>query len=279
MVLSDRTIKKELSSGRIVINPLGDDCIQPASVDLRLDRQLLSFIPSDQYSYVDVKSDLSGLTEAHEIPDPHPYVLEPGQFILASTIESVELPDDIVARLEGKSSLGRLGLLIHSTAGYVDPGWKGQLTLEISNVANMSITLYYGMRISQISFLRLTTPAEQPYGSPKLGSKYQGQVGPTPTRSHMDFREGRRAVRLYAEGRTELRDWLAKGSYEGNIGRFASDLGVSAKTVEDWVYGRSMPNRRNMGKLYEATGIRSYALKESPAQSNFLVSDDPDTIK
>ena len=187
MVLSDRTIREELDSRRIVIDPLGDGCIQPASVDLRLDMDLLEWEPD--YSFIDVRGDLDGLTREAHIPDPAPYILEPGQFILASTMESVELPDDIVARLEGKSSLGRLGLLIHSTAGYVDPGWKGQLTLEISNVANARIALYYGMRISQISFLRLTTPAERPYGSSSLGSKYQGQMGPTASRSHLDFRE------------------------------------------------------------------------------------------
>ena len=132
------------------------------------------------YSFIDVRGDLDGLTREAHIPDPAPYILEPGQFILASTMESVELPGRPSSpRLEGKSSLGRLGLLIHSTAGYVDPGWKGQLTLEISKrPPTPRIALYYGMRISQISFLRLTTPAERPYGSSSLGSKYQGQVGP-----------------------------------------------------------------------------------------------------
>jgi dCTP deaminase len=186
MVLSDHTIKEELAAGRIVIDPLGDGCIQPASVDLHLDRKLLVFRNTRQ-PYIDVRKDLPDLTEIEEIPDDTPFILHPGEFVLASTLESVTLPDDVVARLEGKSSLGRIGLLIHSTAGYVDPGWSGHLTLELSNVANLPVTLYYRMKIGQISFLRLTTPADNLYGSPVLGSKYQGQVEPTASRFFKDF--------------------------------------------------------------------------------------------
>ena len=270
MVLSDRTIKEELAKGRIVIDPLGEGCIQPASVDLRLDRQILTLIQADRYSYVDVRSDLSELTELEEIPDPHPYVLKPGQFVLASTLESVELPGDIVARLEGKSSLGRLGLMIHSTAGYVDPGWRGQLTLEISNVANMSITLYYQMKISQISFLRLSTPADALYGSQRLGSKYQGQVGPTPTRSHLDFGDGRRNTRPYPDEPTELSRWLETSPYAGSVAKLAGVLQVPAKTAEDWVYGRTNPNPDNRAKLYEVTKLRQYATETAAKQTSFL---------
>ncbi|MDO8751392.1 MAG: dCTP deaminase [Dehalococcoidia bacterium] len=187
MVLSDRTIKEELAKGRIVIDPLGESCIQPASVDIRLDRKLLVFRNSRR-PYIDVHQDLDGLTEIEEIPQDHPFMLHPGEFILGSTLEYIAIPDDLVARLEGKSSLGRIGLLIHSTAGYVDPGWKGHLTLELSNVSNLPITLYYGMKIGQISFLRLTTPAERLYGSPELGSKYQGQTEPTASRIFQEFR-------------------------------------------------------------------------------------------
>ena len=276
MVLSDRTIREELDSRRIVIDPLGDGCIQPASVDLRLDMDLLEWEPD--YSFIDVRGDLDGLTREAHIPDPAPYILEPGQFILASTMESVELPDDIVARLEGKSSLGRLGLLIHSTAGYVDPGWKGQLTLEISNVANARIALYYGMRISQISFLRLTTPAERPYGSSSLGSKYQGQVGPTASRSHLDFREGRRPPKPYAEETTDLRKWLDESEYEGSIRRLSTVLSVPVKTLEDWVYGRYEPNAENRAKLFEVTQIESYALDDSGSQASFLTQADSDKL-
>ena len=186
-VLSDHTIKTLLAEGRIVVDPLGEGCIQPASVDVHLDRHILVFRNSRR-PYIDVREDLSDLTEMEEIGD-QPFMLHPGEFVLGSTLESIEIPDDLVARLEGKSSLGRIGLLIHSTAGYVDPGWKGHLTLELSNVANLPITLYHGMKIGQLSFLQLSTPADVPYGSPKLGSKYQGQTVPTASRAYRDFRE------------------------------------------------------------------------------------------
>jgi dCTP deaminase len=186
MVLSDRTIKEELAKGRIVIDPLGEGCVQPASVDVHLDRRLLVFRNSRR-PFIDVREDMSDLTEMVEIADDTPFILHPGEFVLASTLEHIELPDDLVARLEGKSSLGRIGLLIHSTAGYVDPGWKGHLTLELSNVANLPVTLYVGMKIGQLSYLRLSTPAENLYGSPALGSKYQGQTDPTASRIYRDF--------------------------------------------------------------------------------------------
>ena len=190
MVLSDHTIKEELAKGRIVIEPLGENAIQPASVDVHLDRRSLVFRNSRQ-PYLDVQKDNSGLTDMVEIDDEYPFILHPGEFVLASTLEHIELPDDLVARLEGKSSLGRIGLLIHSTAGYVDPGWKGHLTLELSNVANLPVTLYYGMKIGQLSYSWLTTPADNLYGSPALGSKYQGQTEPTASRMHQDFEEDR----------------------------------------------------------------------------------------
>ena len=189
MVLSDHTIKEELAAGRIVIDPLGDGCIQPASVDLHLDQNLLVFRNSRR-PFIDVRQDMSDLTEMEEIDRETPFMLHPGEFVLASTLEEIELPDDLVARLEGKSSLGRIGLLIHSTAGYVDPGWKGHLTLELSNVSNLPVTLYYGMKIGQLSFLRLTTAADVVYGSPELGSKYQGQKLPTASRVYQDFQRG-----------------------------------------------------------------------------------------
>jgi len=188
MVLSDRTIKEELAKGSIIIEPLDPSCIQPASVDLHLDRRLLVFRNTRQ-PFIDVRKEMPDLTEIEDIPNDVPFILHPGEFVLGSTLESVTLPGDIVARLEGKSSLGRLGLLIHSTAGYVDPGWNGHLTLELSNVANLPITLYFRMKIGQISFLQLTTAAENPYGSPALGSKYQGQMEPTASRIHRDFTE------------------------------------------------------------------------------------------
>jgi dCTP deaminase len=187
MVLSDRTIKEELEKGRIVISPLDPLDIQPASVDLHLDRKILVFTNAWR-PFIDVREGLEDLTQTVEIPDDSPFILHPGEFVLGSTMENIELPDDLVARLEGKSSLGRMGLVIHSTAGFVDPGWKGHLTLELSNLARLPITLYFGMKIGQISYLRLTTPAERLYGSESLGSKYQGQTGPTASRFHWDFK-------------------------------------------------------------------------------------------
>jgi dCTP deaminase len=188
LVLSDRTIRRELEAGNLKIDPLAPDAVQPASVDLRLGHQFRVFRNSG-IAYIDVKREYPDLTELVEIAGDQPFILHPGEFALAVTYERVSLPNDIVGRLEGKSSLGRLGLLIHSTAGYVDPGWDGALTLELSNVANLPITLYHRMKVSQISFLRLTEPAEAPYGSKAAGSKYQGQVGPTPSRYFLNFRD------------------------------------------------------------------------------------------
>jgi dCTP deaminase len=187
VVLSDRSIREEIDAKRIVIEPLADECIQPSSVDLHVDRYFRLF-RNHSMRVIDVREDLEDLTELVEVPEGEPLILHPGEFILGSTQERVVLPDDLVARLEGKSSLGRLGLLIHSTAGFVDAGWDGHLTLELSNVANLPITVYPGMKIGQISFLRMTTPADHPYGSKGLGSKYQGQRGPTPSRYFENFR-------------------------------------------------------------------------------------------
>ena len=186
MILSDRTIREELEAGRIEIDPLGEGCIQPSSVDLHVDRYFRVF-RNHTMGFIDVKQDLEELTELVEIGEDDVFILHPGEFVLGSTLERVALPDDIVARLEGKSSLGRLGLLIHSTAGFVDAGWDGHLTLELSNVANLPITLYPGMKIGQISFLQMTTAADHPYGSSGLGSKYRGQRGPTPSRYFENF--------------------------------------------------------------------------------------------
>ena len=186
MVLSDRTIKEELTRGGIVIAPFFEDDLQPASVDLHLDSRLRVF---RNYSepYVDLGKDLPELTEIEEIGPDRPFILHPGEFVLGNTVERIELDASIVARLEGKSSLGRIGLLIHSTAGFVDPGWRGTLTLELSNVSRLPLTLYRGMPIGQISFQYLTTAAERPYGSEGLRSRYQGQSGPTATRISRGF--------------------------------------------------------------------------------------------
>jgi dCTP deaminase len=188
MILSDRSIRAELDAGRIVIDPLDEQCIQPSSVDLRLDRLFRVFL-NHTMPVIDVKEDLEDLTRLVEIGEGEAFILHPGEFVLGSTYERVTLPDDLVGRIEGKSSLGRLGLLIHSTAGFIDAGFSGYLTLELSNVANLPITLYPGMKIGQVSFLRMTTPADVPYGSARVGSKYQGQRGPTPSRYWENFRD------------------------------------------------------------------------------------------
>jgi dCTP deaminase len=187
VILSDVTIREELAAGRIIIDPLSDDAVQPSSVDLHVDRYFRVF-RNDTTPYIDPKQHQEDLTELVEVGEDGAFILHPGEFVLGSTSERVALPDDLVARLEGKSSLGRLGLLIHSTAGFVDAGWDGHLTLELSNVANLPIALYPGMKIGQISFLRMTTPADHPYGSQTTGSKYQGQRGPTPSRYYLNFR-------------------------------------------------------------------------------------------
>ena len=186
MVLSDRTIARLLDEGRIVIDPYDESLLQPSSVDVRVDR-LFRVFHNNRYPFIDVREPMEDLTELVEIDDDRPFILHPGEFVLGSTLERIVLPDDLVARLEGKSSLGRLGLLIHSTAGFIDPGWDGHVTLELSNVANLPITIYHGMKIGQVSFVQLSEPADKPYGSGELGSKYQGQMGPTPSRYWQNF--------------------------------------------------------------------------------------------
>jgi dCTP deaminase len=186
MVLSDRTIREEIEAGRLAFEPYDAAMVQPSSVDVRVDRKFRVF-HNGRYPFIDVRQPMDDLTELVEIGDEEPFILHPGEFVLGQTLERVRLPDDLVARLEGKSSLGRLGLLIHSTAGFVDAGFEGNLTLELSNVANLPITIYHRMPIGQISFMRMDGPVESPYGSREAGSKYQGQAEPTPSRFHLNF--------------------------------------------------------------------------------------------
>jgi dCTP deaminase len=189
VILSDRSIREEIKAGRVVIDPFDDDMVQPSSVDVRLDRYFRVFL-NHTMPVIDLKKNLEELTRLVEIDAEDPertFILHPGEFVLGSTLERVALPDDTVGRIDGKSSLGRLGLLIHSTAGFIDPGFDGHITLELSNVASLPITLYPGMKIGQISFLRMTTAADVPYGAAQLGSKYQGQRGPTPSRYWENF--------------------------------------------------------------------------------------------
>jgi dCTP deaminase len=185
-VLSDRDIRAAIEAGAIVIRPFDVADVQPSSVDLHLDRRFRVF-RNNRYPYIDVRKEQPDLTEIVTVENDEPFILHPGEFVLGQTLEWTELPVDLVARLEGRSSLGRLGLLIHSTAGYVDPGWKGNLTLELSNVANLPIALYFGMKIGQISFSKMSSPVDRPYGSKELGSKYQGQSEPTASAYHRDY--------------------------------------------------------------------------------------------
>lgn len=186
MLLSDRDIRAELGSGRVVLDPLDAEMVQPSSVDVRIDRYFRLF-DNHKYPVIDPALDQPELTRLVEVGAGEPFILHPGEFVLASSYEVVTLPDDIAARLEGKSSLGRLGLLTHSTAGFIDPGFSGHVTLELSNMATLPIQLWPGMKIGQLCFFRLSSPAEFPYGSAKYGSRYLGQRGPTASRSHLNF--------------------------------------------------------------------------------------------
>lgn len=186
MLLSDRDIHKAIDDGRIMLDPLDRDLIQPASIDIRLDRVFRLF-DNHRYPVIDPAVPQPGLTRKVITKQHEPFVLHPGEFVLGSTYELVQLGNDVAARLEGKSSLGRLGLLTHSTAGFIDPGFSGHVTLELSNTATMPILLYPGMRVGQLAFFELSSPANNPYGSTPLGSHYQGQRGPTPSRSHVRF--------------------------------------------------------------------------------------------
>ncbi len=190
MLLSDRDIVAEVNAGRVVLDPYEPAMVQPSSIDVRLDRFFRVF-ENHRYPHIDPAADQPDLTR-EVVPDgEEPFILHPGEFVLGSTYEVVTLPDDVAARLEGKSSLGRLGLLTHSTAGFIDPGFSGHVTLELANVANLPIKLWPGMKIGQLCFFRLSSAAQHPYGSEKYGSRYQGQRGPTPSRSYANFHRTR----------------------------------------------------------------------------------------
>jgi dCTP deaminase len=187
MLLSDRDLKAEIEAGSLVLDPFDATLIQPSSIDVRLDR-LFRVFNNSKYTHIDPSTQQDELTSLVETDGDEPFVLHPGEFVLGSTFEAVTLPDDLAGRLEGKSSLGRLGLLTHSTAGFIDPGFSGHITLELSNVANLPITLWPGMKIGQLCLFRLTSPSEHPYGSAVYGSRYQGQRGPTQSRAYLNFR-------------------------------------------------------------------------------------------
>lgn len=186
MLLSDGDIKAEIKAGRVVLEPYDEGMVQPSSIDVRLDRYFRVF-ENHRYPHIDPAEEQPDLTRVVEPPGNEAFILHPGEFVLASTYEAVTLPDDVAARLEGKSSLGRLGLLTHSTAGFIDPGFTGHVTLELSNVATLPIKLWPGMKIGQLCFFRLSSPSQNPYGSAVHGSRYQGQRGPTASRSFQNF--------------------------------------------------------------------------------------------
>jgi len=186
VLLSDRDIKAEIDGGRVRLEPYDEVMVQPSSIDVRLDKFFRLF-DNHKYPFIDPAEDQPDLTRLIEVERDEPFILHPGEFVLGSSYEVVTLPDDLAARLEGKSSLGRLGLVTHSTAGFVDPGFSGHVTLELSNVATLPIKLWPGMKVGQLCFFRLSSPAENPYGSAKYGSRYQGQRGPTASRSFQNF--------------------------------------------------------------------------------------------
>jgi dCTP deaminase len=186
VLLSDRDIKAEIDSGRVRLEPYDEAMVQPSSIDVRMDKYFRLF-DNHRYPFIDPAEDQPDLTRLIEVERGEPFILHPGEFVLGSSYEVVTLPDDLAARLEGKSSLGRLGLLTHSTAGFVDPGFSGHVTLELSNAATLPIKLWPGMKVGQLCFFRLSSPTENPYGSAKYGSRYQGQRGPTASRSFQNF--------------------------------------------------------------------------------------------
>ncbi|VEH06057.1 dCTP deaminase [Corynebacterium kutscheri] len=187
MLLSDKDIRAAISSDELVIDPFDPALIQPSSIDVRMDRFFRVFNNS-KYTHIDPKLQQDELTSLVEVAEDEPFVLHPGEFVLGATLEKFTLPSNLAGRLEGKSSLGRLGLLTHSTAGFIDPGFSGHITLELSNVANLPIMLWPGMKVGQLALFKMSSPAEVPYGSGVLGSKYQGQRGPTPSKAYLNFK-------------------------------------------------------------------------------------------
>ncbi len=190
VLISDRDIRTQIDAGRIVLDPFEPSMVQPSSVDVRIDK-LFRLFDNHKYAHIDPSEEQPELTRLVEVAEDEPFILHPGEFVLGSTYEQVTLPDDIAARLEGKSSLGRLGLLTHSTAGFIDPGFSGHVTLELSNMATLPIKLWPGSKIGQLCFFQLSSPAEHPYGTGEYGNRYQGQRGPTASRSYLNFHRSR----------------------------------------------------------------------------------------
>ena len=262
MILSDGDIKKALKSGRLVIRDVQQDAIQPVSVDLMLGDKLRIF-KKTHIPIIDVKQELPGLTEVFSMDQGEAFYLHPGDFVLGITREWIGLPADLMGRLDGKSSLGRLGLLVHSTAGFIDPGFQGRIVLEFTNVSPMPISLYPGMPIAQVSFYEMTHPAQRPYGHGSRDSKYQDQNEPTPSRYYLNFRRRSRAGhrargQRYRTEPTPIKLWLDESRFRGNVQKFADALDIPVKTVEDWVYGRGEPSTKHASKVFEVTGLPQY---------------------
>ena len=271
VALSDRDIKRAIRAGRLVVEPYREEAVQPVSVDLTLGSKLRVF-RSERYYLIDVKQEMPNLTEVVEIDELNPFILHPGAFVLGITAEWVRLPADLMGRLDGKSSLGRLGLLVHSTAGFIDPGFQGGIVLEFSNISPLPITLYAGMPIAQISFYQTSSPAERPYGHGSLGSKYQRQDAPTPSRYYLNFgSSGRRRWEPVS-----LRQWLRDSRFEGNVNELADALDLPVKAVEEWVYGRRVPNAENRRKLFTLTRLPQYAPREDATRQEAL--EEPDGL-
>lgn len=273
MILSDVDIKKALASGHLVVDPCDlEEAVQPVSIDLRLGDKLRVF-RQDRYPVIDVKQQMDNLTDLIIIDEINPFILHPDSFALGITEERVELPADLMGRLDGKSSLGRLGLLVHSTAGFIDPGFKGGIVLEFSNVSPLPITLYAGMPIAQISFYQLTSPVERPYGHGNRESKYQNQDGPTPSRYYLNFQgKSSRATernRHYPADANALKQWLEYSVFHGDVGLMADELELPKKTVEDWVYGRYAPHASLRARLHELTDLAIF----EPYQQELISSD------
>ncbi|MCH8207109.1 MAG: dCTP deaminase [Chloroflexi bacterium] len=267
MILSDGDIKRAVREGRLTIEPFTERMVQPVSVDLTLGSKLRVFQKSG-HPTIDVRVNQPDLTEPVEIDPVTPFYLHPSDFVLGITRERIGLPPELMGRLDGKSSLGRLGLLVHSTAGFIDPGFIGRIVLEFSNVSPLPITLYAGMPIAQISFYQLSRPTSKPYGHQSLGSKYQDQDEPTPSRYYLNF-DGRRTSpgsappRQYAKEPTPLSQWLKRSRYGGRVRQFARDMGIPLKTVQDWVYGRRKPGPKHAAKVFEVTGLRQFASEQA----------------
>ncbi len=277
MILSDRDIKKALRSGRLEMRDVRQDAIQPVSVDLMLGDKFRIFKRTST-PHIDLKQDLQGLTDEVCVKEGAAFYLHPRDFVLGITREWLRLPADLMGRLDGKSSLGRLGLLVHSTAGFIDPGFQGRIVLEFTNVSPMPITLYPGMPIAQVSFYELTSPAQRPYGHRSRNSKYQDQDEPTPSRYHRNFtepskpqRSGRK--RPHRTGPTPIKLWLDESPFRGSVRQFAEALEIPVKTVEDWVYGQSEPGPKNAAKVFKVTGLPQYHSE----QSDLFEDEDPQT--